>query len=108
MLAYGGADGSVGLMVLVRTTPGVVSLWSGLTSVLGWSGHRSLCLCTQNAVHALFVSLFDGWIHVISSLTEEPKLSNISHQTSGDQSISKRDVNRVSGMIPYDGCSVAV
>ncbi|KAJ6580956.1 putative zinc-finger of transcription factor IIIC complex-domain-containing protein [Mycena capillaripes] len=133
-----------GNMVLVRTTPGVVSLWSGLASALGWSGHRSLRLCTQklsvgsSAFHpvsglhyaqhedALLVSLFDGSIHVISSLTEEPKLSNVS-QSLGDQTseglsgilrsvfvhsekakVSKRDVNRVSGMIPYDDYSVAV
>ncbi|KAJ7308537.1 transcription factor IIIC subunit delta N-term-domain-containing protein [Mycena albidolilacea] len=131
--------------VLVRTTPGVVSLWSGVSPTLGWSGRRSLRLDTQklsvgssslqpvSGLHyaqqedALFVSLFDGSVHVINSLSEEPKLSNAS-QTLGDQTseglsdilrstfvrsekakISKRDMNRVSGMIPCDDhYSVAV
>jgi hypothetical protein len=75
---------------------------------------------------ALFVSLFDGSIHVINSLTVEPKLSNVSRDVSDQTSeglsgilrstfvrsekakVSKRDVNRVSGMIPYDDYSVAV
>ncbi|KAJ7881179.1 transcription factor IIIC subunit delta N-term-domain-containing protein [Mycena leptocephala] len=131
-------------MVLVRATPGVLSLWSGVSPTLGWSGHRSLRLCTQKmsvgssslqpvcglhyAQHedALFVSLFDGSIHVINSLTVEPKLSNVSRDVSDQTSeglsgilrstfvrsekakVSKRDVNRVSGMIPYDDYSVAV
>ncbi|KAJ7663818.1 transcription factor IIIC subunit delta N-term-domain-containing protein [Mycena polygramma] len=134
----------LGNMVLVRATPGVVSLWSGLSPTLSWSGHRSLRLCTPklsvgssslqpvSGLHyarhedALFVSLFDGSIHVITSLTEEPKLSHVS-QSLGDQTseglsgilrstfvrsekakVSKRDVNRISGMIPYDDYSVAV
>jgi hypothetical protein len=129
----------------VRATPGVVSLWSGVSPTLGWSGCRSLRLDTQklsvgssslqpvSGLHyaqqedALFVSLFDGSVHVINSLSEEPKLSNVS-QTLGDQTseglsdilrstfvrsekakISKRDMNRVTGMIPCDDhYSVAV
>jgi hypothetical protein len=129
----------------VRATPGVVSLWSGVSPTLGWSGRRSLRLDTQklsvgssslqpvSGLHyaqqedALFVSLFDGSVHVINSLSEEPKLSNAS-QTLGDQTseglsdilrstfvrsekakISKRDMNRVTGMIPCDDhYSVAV
>ncbi|KAJ7476199.1 hypothetical protein FB451DRAFT_1246153 [Mycena latifolia] len=97
-----------GNMILVRNTPGVVSLWSGnSSSTLGWSGHRSLRLCTQKLSvgssslqsvsglryiaqeDALLVSLFDGSIYVI-------------------QKVSKRDVNRVSGMIPCDGSSVVL
>ncbi|KAJ7807461.1 hypothetical protein B0H13DRAFT_2386441 [Mycena leptocephala] len=31
-------------MVLARTTPGVLSLWSEVSPTLGWSGHRSLRL----------------------------------------------------------------
>ncbi|KAJ7851579.1 hypothetical protein B0H13DRAFT_2085318, partial [Mycena leptocephala] len=122
-------------MVLVRATPGVLSLWSGVSPTLGWSGRRSLRLCTQKmsvgssslqpvsglhyAQHegALFVSLFDGSIHVINSLIVEPKLSNVSRDVSDQTSeglsgilpkVSKRDVNRVSGVIPYDDYSVAV
>ncbi|KAJ7483210.1 transcription factor IIIC subunit delta N-term-domain-containing protein [Mycena latifolia] len=133
-----------GNMILVRNTPGVVSLWSGnSTSTLSWSGHRSLRLCTQklsvgssslqpvSGLHyvaqedALLVSLFDGSIHVIRSLTKEPGLANtpsLDELTSQGLSrflrsaftrtekekVSKRDVNRVSGMIPYDGSSVVL
>ncbi|KAJ6485623.1 transcription factor IIIC subunit delta N-term-domain-containing protein [Mycena sanguinolenta] len=135
----------LGNRVLVRGTPGVVSLWSAGSSTLGWSGCRSLRLLTQklsvgsssfqpvSGLHyaqredRLFVSLFDGSIHVINSLRDEPTLSSGSHdfgeQTSAGLSgllrsafvlsekakVSKRDVNRVSGMIPYDDdCSVAL
>ncbi|KAJ7777231.1 putative zinc-finger of transcription factor IIIC complex-domain-containing protein [Mycena metata] len=130
--------------VLVRATPGVISLWSDGSPTLRWSGHRSFNLCVQktsvgsssiqpvSGLHyahhedALFVSLFDGSIHVIKSLIDEPELSNTS-QNSGDQTsegvsdilratfaraeklkVSKRDVNRISGMIPYDDYSVAI
>ncbi|KAJ7851587.1 hypothetical protein B0H13DRAFT_2085377, partial [Mycena leptocephala] len=116
-------------MVLVRATPGVLSLWSGVSPTLGWSGHRSLPLCTQKvsvgssslqpvsglhyAQHegALFVSLFDGSIHVIDSLTVEPKLSNVSRDVSDQTSeglsgilpkVSKRDVNRSESAQPAD------
>ncbi|KAF7371057.1 hypothetical protein MSAN_00740000 [Mycena sanguinolenta] len=135
----------LGNRVLVRGTPGVVSLWTGVSSTLGWSGCRSLRLSTQklsvgsssfqpvSGLHyvqkedRLFVSLFDGSIHVISSLRDEPALSNTFHdfgeKTSAGLSgilrsafvlsekakVSKQDVNRVSGMISYDDdCSVAL
>ncbi|KAJ7132371.1 transcription factor IIIC subunit delta N-term-domain-containing protein [Mycena epipterygia] len=129
-------------MVLVRATPGVISLWSGDSAALGWSGHRSLRLCTQkfsvgssslqpvSGLHyvqqedALLVSLFDGSIHVIYALKQEPSLEDVSQSlgglTSGGlstilrsafvrterQKVSKRDVNRISGMIPYDASVV--
>lgn len=131
-------------MVLVRAIPGLISLWSAGSSTLGWSGHRSLRLCTQklsvgsSSLHpvsglhymkqddVLLVSLFDGSVHVIHSVTEEPTLSDVSRSLDDltsrglsdilrstfvrteRQKISKRDVNRVSGMIPYDDCSVAL
>ncbi|KAJ6568281.1 transcription factor IIIC subunit delta N-term-domain-containing protein [Mycena vulgaris] len=127
-----------GTMVLVRATPGVISLWSGDLSTLGWSGHRSLRLCTQklsvgsSSLHpvsglhyvpqedALLVSLFDGSIHVIHSLTEEPELANAPRSLGAltsqglsrilrstfarteREKVSKLDVNLVSGLIPYD------
>ncbi|KAJ7249546.1 transcription factor IIIC subunit delta N-term-domain-containing protein [Mycena haematopus] len=129
----------LGNRVLVRATPGIVSLWSGVSSTLGWSGFRSLRFSTQklsvgssslqpvSGLHyaqkedTLFVSLFDGSVHIINSLRDEPKLCNASHdfgeQTSEGLSgilrstfvrsekakVSKRDVNRVSGMIPCAG-----
>ncbi|KAJ7703991.1 hypothetical protein B0H17DRAFT_1040330 [Mycena rosella] len=34
-------------MIVLRTTPGVVSLWSGNPPTLGWSDQHSLRLCTQ-------------------------------------------------------------
>ncbi|KAJ7780218.1 transcription factor IIIC subunit delta N-term-domain-containing protein [Mycena maculata] len=130
-----------GNMVLVRATPGVISLWSGGSTTLNWSGTRFLRLCTQklsvgsSSLHpvsglhyvrqedALLVSLFDGTVHVIHSLIEEPTLSDVSHDLTSKrlsdilrsnftrterQDISKRDVNRVSGLIPYDDFSVAL
>ncbi|KAJ7173510.1 hypothetical protein C8R46DRAFT_1083033 [Mycena filopes] len=130
--------------VLVRATPGVVSLWSGGSPNLRWSGERVLHLSSPrlsvgsssvqpvSGLHyarhedALFVSLFDGSIHVIDSLVHEPRLSNASKHL-GDQTseglsgilratfaraeklkVSQQDVNRVSGMIPYDDYSVAI
>ncbi|KAF8166560.1 transcription factor IIIC subunit delta N-term-domain-containing protein [Mycena galopus ATCC 62051] len=132
----------LGNNVLVRVTPGVVSLWSAFSPTLGWSGSRSIRLSTQkmsigssslqpvSGLHyaqkedTLFVSLFDGSIHAIDSLKDEPKLSqNCGEQTSEGLSailrstfvcsekskVSKSNVNRVSGMIPCDDdYSVAV
>ncbi|KAJ7708915.1 transcription factor IIIC subunit delta N-term-domain-containing protein [Mycena rosella] len=132
----------IGNMIVVRTTPGVVSLWSGDSPTLGWSGQRSLRLCTQklsvgssslqpvSGLHyvpqedTLLVSLFDGSIHAIQSLIEEPRLANVP-QNSGaltslglsrilrsaftrteKEKVSKLDVNRISGLIPYDESSV--
>ncbi|KAJ6485661.1 hypothetical protein C8R45DRAFT_930763 [Mycena sanguinolenta] len=87
----------LGNRILVRGTPGVVSLWSAGSSTLGWSGCRSLRLLTQklsvgsssfqpvSGLHyaqredRLFVSLFDGSVHVINSLRDEPTLSSVSH-----------------------------
>ncbi|KAJ6568251.1 hypothetical protein DFH09DRAFT_1155051, partial [Mycena vulgaris] len=125
-------------MVLVRATLGVISLWSGDLSTLGWSGHRSLRLCTQklsvgsSSLHpvsglhyvpqedALLVSLFDGSIHAIHSLTDEPELATAPRSLSAPTSyglsrilrstfarterekVSKHDVNRISGLISYD------
>ncbi|KAJ7498004.1 transcription factor IIIC subunit delta N-term-domain-containing protein [Mycena galericulata] len=133
-----------GNMVLVRATPGVISLWSENSSTLGWSGRRSLRLFTQklsvgsssfhpvSGLHyvqqedALLVSLFDGSVHVIHSVIKEPVLSGESRSSSDlttgalsgllrstfirteSQKITDRDVNRVSGMIPYDDFSVAL
>ncbi|KAJ7095472.1 transcription factor IIIC subunit delta N-term-domain-containing protein [Mycena crocata] len=134
----------LGKMVLVRATPGIISLWSEPSSALGWFGRRSLRLCTQKlsvgssslqpvaGLHyvqqddALLVFLFDGSVHVIQSLVTEPKLSDVS-RNSGDltssnlsdrlrstfvrterSKVTKSDVNRVSGMIPYDDTSVVL
>ncbi|KAJ7230497.1 transcription factor IIIC subunit delta N-term-domain-containing protein, partial [Mycena pura] len=134
----------LGQIVLVRATPGIVSLWSGAPSKLGWSGHRLIRLFTQelsvgsssfqpvsglhyaHGADALLVSLFDGSIHVIDSLTREPKLANVSQHpgdlTSGALScllrsafarterakVSRLDVNRVSGLTPFDDSSVVL
>ncbi|KAJ7498001.1 putative zinc-finger of transcription factor IIIC complex-domain-containing protein, partial [Mycena galericulata] len=75
---------------------------------------------------ALLVSLFDGSVHVIHSVIKEPVLSGESRSSSDlttgalsgllrstfirteSQKITDRDVNRVSGMIPYDDFSVAL
>lgn len=131
-----------GNMVLVRNTPGVVSLWSGSSpSTLGWSGHRSLRLYTLklsvgssslqpvSGLHyvpqedALIISLFDGSVHVIHSLTQEPRLPQNLGELTGlglsrilrsafarteREKVSNLDVNRISGMIPYDGSSVVM
>jgi hypothetical protein len=131
-------------MIFVKATPGIVSLWSKESSTLGWSGFRSIVLSTQRfsvgsssfqppsgiyyvaQEDTLLVSLFDGSIHVIQSLTKEPRLvdasqslGDISSQTLSDISrstfayaerceVSKRDMNRVSGMIPFDSSAVVL
>nr|GAT56547.1 predicted protein [Mycena chlorophos] len=84
--------------VVVRATPGVISLWSGSSagSKLGWAGHRYIRLTTQNftvgssSLHsvsglnyivqedALLVSLSDGTMHIIESLKTEPRLADAS------------------------------
>ncbi|KAJ7233033.1 transcription factor IIIC subunit delta N-term-domain-containing protein [Mycena rebaudengoi] len=134
----------LGNMIFVKATPGIVSLWSKESSTLGWSGFRSIVLSTQRfsvgsssfqppsgiyyvaQEDTLLVSLFDGSIHVIQSLTKEPRLvdasqslGDISSQTLSDISrstfayaerceVSKRDMNRVSGMIPFDSSAVVL
>ncbi|KAF7289099.1 hypothetical protein HMN09_01358100 [Mycena chlorophos] len=86
--------------VVVRATPGVISLWSGSSAAsnlkLGWAGHRYIRLTTQNftvgssSLHsvsglnyiaqedALLVSLSDGTMHIIESLKTEPRLADAS------------------------------
>ncbi|KAK7031634.1 transcription factor IIIC subunit delta N-term-domain-containing protein [Favolaschia claudopus] len=126
--------------ILVRATPGVIALWAAPSTNLRWFGSRSLRLCTQDlsvgsssfqpvtGLHyvrqedALFVSLFDGSIHVINSVSAEPKLSDASMNLDGNiqtspalssllrsvfvgstkTKISNSDMSRVSGMIPCD------
>ncbi|KAJ7653018.1 hypothetical protein B0H17DRAFT_1101093 [Mycena rosella] len=117
----------IGNMIVVRTTPGVVSLWSGDSPTLGWSAQCSLRLCTQklspvSGLHyvpqedAPPVYLFDGSIHAIQSLTEEPRLANLgawrilrsAFTRTEKEKVSKLDVNRISGLIPYDESSVVL
>ncbi|KAJ6616962.1 transcription factor IIIC subunit delta N-term-domain-containing protein [Mycena sp. CBHHK59/15] len=123
-------------MVLVRTTPGIVSLWSTESSALGWAGRRSILLSTQNcslgssslqpvsglhyakAEDVLLVSLFDGSIHAIRCVTTDPRLAqsqdSICSQTlstvarstfvrTEKERVTKQVMNRLSGMIQYDG-----
>ncbi|KAJ7065359.1 transcription factor IIIC subunit delta N-term-domain-containing protein [Mycena amicta] len=131
--------------VIVRTTPGVVSLWNDATSSkLGWSGHRRIRLSTRkltvasSSFHAvsglyyvpqedaLLISLSDGTMHVIDSLKTEPTLADVSRGTNEFTSehvsrvvrsafkrtdrtaVSKGDVNRVSGFVPFDGSAAAL
>ncbi|KAF7309454.1 hypothetical protein MIND_00316200 [Mycena indigotica] len=90
--------------VIVRATPGVISLWSDAKdSKLGWSGYRRIRLSTQrlttgsSSLHAvsglyyiaqadaLLISLADGTIHVIDSLETDPKLAKSGCELSSDQ-----------------------
>ncbi|KAJ7623747.1 transcription factor IIIC subunit delta N-term-domain-containing protein [Roridomyces roridus] len=130
-------------MVLARASPGVLSLWT--EEGLGWSGVRTLRLCTQkisvgsSALHpvsglhyihqedALLVCLFDGSIHIVHSVSQDPTLSEqvvqrpdeltsrglseilrSTFERTEKGAVSKRDMNRVSGLIPYDDFSVAL